>query len=251
MAEAIFQGSTDLLEQPKRRTWSMEAGWATVRTWVGPKEATEAWAFKLSTTAGVSQVESSDDGAVGTVSATYPDPQTPGTNPSLNVTWELIGNSLEKPLETHSSIQSSDATIRGQLAKAKKYAMNPDEDLTPDQIAAKIAAFDDKVKNWYALYSQGVTGYEVTYYVLRKTIKVASGDQVRASLSNGNKVEAPTGVPTDLFDIPVDYGDSATDYTWLKRPPTVTYLGRGKYSIQQEWWGAKWSQILYGGTKTP
>jgi hypothetical protein len=240
-----FQGSSDVIEQPSRRDYSKSNGWATIRSWVGPRDAIYDFAVELTST-GAESLSITDEGPTSTVTATYPDAQDSSIDSTQgidNVEWELLGSDLEKPLETHSALNpGTDATKIDDITAAKAAAINGNP---------LDAAWGTAAQQLYQLMSQGVQAYVTTQYVLRKTIKVARGSEVQASLSNVNRVEAPSGVPTDLFNVPTSTGDGST-LEWLKKPPTVRALGKGKFAIEQEWWGAtKWSSGLYGGTSSP
>lgn len=230
-------------QQPDRREWSESVGWQTVRTWIVPADDRAALEQELIED-GAIKVSSVDDGATSTVSGTYPDARDgsqPGAEPQ-NVTWELVGNDLMKDIRTHSSLEPATDDDRRYIAEAKAAVDTGEE-------PASMTSWTTKAWNVYYLLSKGTTDYVLTQYVLRKTIRVSESDGVKASLTNVNKVEAPSGVPGALFSLPSEQGDGAIQ--WLKKPPTVTYLGRGKYAITQEWWAGKWSSVLYGGSATP
>jgi len=252
---ATTHGETDPLEQAPRRTWTRSGGWATIRTWLGDKAGCESLAAKLTNEVGPEAMDlSSDDNVNYRLEVTYPDGQDTALNLGAgdsNVTWELIGNSLNKDLKTHSSISPTDATDRADLACAEEWARSPSlAGANAAAIAKKVATLSAKAQKLYQHLSKGTQGYEIASYVIRKTIKLGYSQAVKASLSNVNKVEEPTKCDTTFFEIPTQQGDSTIE--WLKRPPTVTQVGRGKYYIIQEWWGAtKWSSDLYGGTAKP
>ncbi len=241
---ANFQGSGSVLEQPKQRTWNKANGWSTVRTWIGEKQDIFDFSVDLASSLGAEQVDVTDEGPTATVRATYPDAQDTsldGNQGVDNVEWELLGSDLEKPLVAHGFFDSfGDDTLKNELNEAAKAV----KEATP-----KDGAWGIEAKVLYDMLSNGTEAYVLTRYVLRKTIKVARSSLVQASLTNVNKVEAPTGVPTDLFEIPDEQGDGTIE--WLKKPPSVRALGKGKYSIEQEWWGGQWSEILYDGTDQP
>lgn len=243
MSTTTFIGIKDMIRQPDRREWAVGTGDLTIRTYIGPQS--QAAALKTQLVAdGATKVTQADDGATSTVTATYPfiaeDGVPPTTNAGQNITWELLGNDLNKDLRTHSSLSpTTDAEAKDINAAIEAVSAG----------TAKVSSWCAKAGIVFDLYSKGTTEYVLTQFVLRKTIKVSAADGVAASLANCNKVEAPTGVPTALFAIPTNQGDGAIE--WLKKPPTVAYLGNGKYSIAQEWWAGKWSQDLYGGTASP
>lgn len=245
MSTPTFIGIQDMIRQPDRREWAVGTGDQTIRTYIGPRDQADALKAQLITD-GAIKVTQQDEGATSTVTATYPyvvaDGVPPTTNAGQNITWELLGNDLNKDLRAHSALQPTTGTNEpADITEAYAYISEGGK--------AEKASWCDKAKYIYRLLSKGTTEYVVTQFVLRKTTKVSAADGVTAALTNCNKVEAPTGVPTALFQVPTEQGDGTIE--WLKKPPTVAYLGNGKYSIAQEWWAGKWSQGLYGGTATP
>lgn len=241
----IIKGDAGPLEQPKVRTWTADRGWATVRVWKGAKEVIQSFIFTEQEPPGYESIRMTDEGEIATVEITYADSAAGVTDAgAMNVEWELLGNDLEKDLKTHSSLASDDDAILTQLAAAEKEFLNP-----VSGIDYPRTEWDLKAKTLWRHLSKGTKAYLVTQYVLRKTIKVARDAGVLASLVGVNTVEEPAGVPSDLFLQPTDQGDGPIE--WLKKPPTVRFLGRGKFSIVQEWWGGKWSGSLYLGSETP
>jgi len=238
-----FTGLNTPVPQAERRTFSRENGWTTTRTWEGPTN--EIMALAAGLTSEASTIDISGEGPTRRLTATYADAQDEALDSQqqeLNVTWELLGNSLFKDLKTHSSIEPDNEEERKQVLKAEENIHQPGKH-SEESLGVKGLKL-------YQHLSKGTEGYEVVYWVLRKTIKVGVGTDVALSISNVNRVEAPTGVDTALFSIPVSIEDIA-NMRWLKRPPSVLALGRGKYSIVQEWWAGKWSSDLYGGAEIP
>jgi hypothetical protein len=259
---AQFSGTSDLLEQPQRRSFSLESGWSTIRTWQGPKDSVLVYANQLAAERVATNIEVSNDGPVGTVSATYPDGQDEVLDQdaeTLNVTWELFSSDLEKDLSTHYQLIPTSDLERANQVKAKEWVTNPpinenyvatgnaatDTAAAIAYITSSVAELDTKSKIIYDLMTRGTTSYIVAQYVIRKTIKVGRNSDVLASETNIGRVTSIDGVPPGLFQIP-------GNHEWLKKAPNVIFLGRGKYQIVQEWWGAdKWSQGLYAGTAQP
>jgi len=246
-----FQGTTTVLEQPKKRTWTKADGWSTVRTWEGPTDAIFDKAVELSQINGAEGVDLTEDGPTATVQATFPDAQDAGLDINQgeeNIEWELLGNDLEKDLKTHPYLKPASNADRKGLAAAERASQ---EATDPDPNWPSIA--DD----YYKFLTQGTTAFILSQYVVRRTIKVSRLALVKASLANVNKVESPlvSGMPSDLlFALPTIqvHGQTTSALEWLKKTPQVRHLGRGKFSIQQEWWGAdKWSAALYNGTDVP
>lgn len=245
-AQQSIIGQKSVLEQGKQRMWKAERGWATVRTWVGSKAACNAYLVTVQSS-GATEIDCSEDGPTSTITATYPDAQDSSLSAlqsTQNITWELLGNDLEKNLKTFYTIfnQATGTAAQRQDLNAAEKAIK--------EATAINAGWYAGAQTYFKLASQGIESYLLTQYVLHKSIKVGGDGVVAASLANVNKVEAPSGVPTILFSVPTDDGQGTLE--WLKKAPRVLYLGRGKYSIDQQWWGAaRWSNELYGGTGSP
>jgi hypothetical protein len=236
-------------QQPDKREWSESMGWQTVRTWIVPADDRAALEQELITD-GAIKVSSTDDGATSTVSGTYPDARD-GAQPSetaANVVWELLGSDLNKDIRTHKDLRAADGSAGDSARKDINAAFE-----AVSAGSALVSTWDTKAATIFRLLSKGTTEYAVTIYVLRQTIKCAAADGVRASMDDCNRVVALPAYPTSLFNLSglKMPDDSGTSVEWLKKPPTVTYLGGGKYAITQEYWGASWSQVLYGGTALP
>lgn len=232
-------------QQPDRREWSESVGWQTVRTWIVPADDRAALEQELIAD-GAIKVSSVDDGATSFVSGTYPDARDgsqPSTDPQ-NEIWELLGGDLNKDIRTHKNIApTSDSESKDINAAFEAVAAG----------TAKVSTWGTRAGYAFDLLSKGTTEYVTTVFVLRHTVKCASTDGYTASMANLNRVVALPSYPTALFNlsglkIP---DDSSKSVEWLKKPPTVTYLGGGKYAVTQEYWGALWSSILYGGSATP
>jgi hypothetical protein len=243
---ATFHGSTEYIQQPDRREWDKANGWQTVRAWIGPREGSLPFAQTI-TADGAIKVTVADDGPTSTITASYPDIRDAASVNSeygteLNVAWELDVSELEKDIVTHKAITPYNDGDRVDINEAKTAAADG-KPMNPNWSA--------EASELYRFLSQGTTGYLVFAPILRKTIKVTDAAGVKASLDNvGRAGAAPADCPQILWDNPTATADGDA-MQWLKKGPRVLEIGRGKYSIVQEWVGAKWSTILYGGNDSP
>lgn len=243
---ATFHGSTEYIQQPDRREWDKSNGWQTIRSWIGPREGSLTFAQGV-TDDGAIKVTVADDGPTSTITASYPDIRDGATVNSetgieINVTWELDYSDLAKDILSHTYFSSVGSGVKADLVAAKA-AVDAGEPVN--------AAWDTKAQEYYQFLSQGTTDYEMQAPVLRKTVKVAEAAGVKAATTGvGRSGAAPSDCPQVLWDNPTTNADG-TSLTWLKKGPRVLDIGKGKFSITQEWVGARWSSILYCGNDSP
>lgn len=247
MSDAVrFVGRVgEMIEQPKKRKWENGGGWFTTRRWLGPVEMALPFANGLTTDGAQNITVSSEDGPIGEVVADYPDGEDPtldGEQGVVNVTWELSALSNEKSLRTHTTLEPANDAERADLNLAEQAFLSG---------LPKNSSWGTKAKKLFDHLSKGTSAYSAHYWLLRKTTKCSRESGVTAALSGIDRVGDPSGAPDALFDIPTGVGDGDS-IEWKKSPPSVTYLGRGKFSITEEWIGAReWSSDLYGGSAEP
>ncbi len=107
------------------------------------------------------------------------------------------------------------------------------------------------------LLRRGVTEYIRNCVILRQSLNVKRRSTAvcrwtgvdRAWLFTG-ETGSPSHVPTILIGSVTAMPDySATKKQWLKRAPSLTQTGRGRFRLTQDWWFQKnWSFNLYLGT---
>ena len=248
-----FTGENGVLEQPKERQYSKGAGWSTIRKWIGPTTDILSLAASLATEEKAQALSITGDGPTDTLTATYPDAQDGGgldlSWSTDNVSWELLGGQLEKDIRTHYSLFTTTEAEMADIIKAEYAArsggVNMDgSNYAPTTIPGTYV---------YNFLRQGTTSYQIAQWVLRKTTKIGTGASVKVAVTGINKIESVSGTFNDgvikLFDLPA--GDGWESIEWLKQTPQVRIIGRGKYSITQDWLGGVWSTLLYGGSHSP
>jgi hypothetical protein len=147
--------------------------------------------------------------------------------------YELWGNDLYKPVQTHPYFDS--------LTPAEFLAVRQAMD-----DGTEITSADKKQELW-ELENRGTVEYLESAYVLRETKNVSKRSVLAASYDNVNRVESPP----DTAQVNRLIG-SLPAGQWLKKSPQVRQYGARRWQIVQEWWWAvTWSAILYGGTGAP
>ena len=94
-------------------------------------------------------------------------------------------------------------------------------------------------------YEHGVEVYHETGFVFRRSLTGVRTSYVKTTFDGVNEiVTGKIRFQTDMFNLirKLPAGE------WLKRPPAVERLGRGRWRVYEEYqWATKWS-IVYGGT---
>lgn len=225
----------NLVEQKKRRTWSTDTGWATVRIWEGTQAGIDALAANLLNLGQAVSIDISGSGAKYILSATYPDSgdQQGTDNQAIqSATWELYSNDIQQPIRTHPYFDP-DENGGGDALRALYSKIDADiaDGVVEDTYGNAIA---DAYKNRAV---KGVTHYLISQWVLRRTITAGRDTSIRASMSNVNKIEAPPAPSAMLDNLP--------SLVWIKKSPQVTQRNN-RYDIVQEWWGLdNYDPIIY------
>lgn len=128
------------------------------------------------------------------------------------------------------------------------------DDLSDPEIVAVRTKHDDgeaadpawsaKQKNLYMHLARGEESYMLTQFILRVTKNSVLTTEAKASFTNLNKVVTAPTLSSNMAALV----DSLPDGEWLKKPPQVENLGKGRWRVGQEYhWAEKWS-VIYGGT---
>jgi hypothetical protein len=164
---------------------------------------------------------------------------------------------------------------RGRATLIRRYVREPDKDieelygvdvikdictapyfdaLTDAQIVAVRTAHDNgepaaagwvaKQKNLYMHLARGEESYFLTQFILRVTKHSCLTTEAKASFEDINTVVTAPTLSANMASLV----DGLPDGEWLKKPPNVENLGKGRWRVGQEYhWAEKWS-IIYGGT---
>ena len=74
--DMVVKGTAGMTEQPLRRVYRRDYGWATIRTWIGPKDYADALASSIATIDSCEDVDL-ERGFPAIVRATFPDVSLP------------------------------------------------------------------------------------------------------------------------------------------------------------------------------
>lgn len=244
-------GDQGYTEQPRRRRWSRELGWQTVREWRGPVESVTALVPSLMAYADEIEVE---EGVPAKVTAYISDDDSGGA-PQDREELELDGNDLERPLELHpwwkANVTNYDAWVAA-VAVLKSDIEGQVRGVGVPQEGRKIEPkhndYDDEfgtqnVNRLRDCLLVDTQNYSAAQYVLRHTVHAGSRSAYKASMAGVNRVVSSADLPSNAdakFNLP-------PDVEWLKKPPHVQRVGM-RYRITQEYWAAKQWLWLYGGT---
>jgi len=128
------------------------------------------------------------------------------------------------------------------------------DDLTDANIIAVRTAFENseaadagwnaKQKNLYMHLARGSESYFETQFILRVTKHSVLLTAAAASFADINTVVTAPTLSSNMSALVA----SLPSGEWLKKPPSVENLGKGRWRVVQEYhWAKKWS-IIYGGT---
>lgn len=236
-------GAPGLTEQPPEKEYIPNRGWETVRIWYGTEQACYGFASQLIQTGyriRISRVENLTYG----IEARIPDAQdgaTPPNNPDDQqvVTWELVGNDLNKSLFDHDDFESipledDKQTLRDLRDGRKSFTSDFATLLT-----GTAAQFRD-------LLAKGVQGFTVSQYVLRRTGTVPLDWNGQFAMTNVGKVYTSTSQLETEESVPATLNFVMPSGQWLKRTPSIRQQRDGRWTINNEWWHAdEWSDLLY------
>jgi hypothetical protein len=238
-------GHPGLTEQPTEREYIPAQGWQTVREWHGSEAAVDGFSSQL-VQFGYRLRRFRVEGIIYGLEAQIPDAQD-GSAPPVDpdddqlVTWELVGNDLNKSIFDHDNF--SDVTS---VTAADQQTLRDIRDGTTKHTEAAATDLTGNAEKFRVLLSKGVQSFPISQYVLRKTSTVPlnwAGQQAMTNVgdvyTSTSQMETAEGVPNDLkFIMP--------EGKWLKRTPTIRQQRSGRWQINSEFWHADdASDVLY------
>jgi hypothetical protein len=129
-------------------------------------------------------------------------------------------------------------------------------DLTDAEVAAVRAEYEKTgggvadvswnqlQKNLHTHLLRGEESFTLTQFILRVTNFCVRSSQINASFEDCNRVVPGIVLSPDMAALV----NSLPTGEWLKKPPQVESLGRGRWRVTYEYhWSEKWS-VVYGGT---
>jgi hypothetical protein len=269
MAAEVIKGLDGFTLTGQQEDWKSETGYAVVKSYQGPQASRESFRTSL-ILAGASSVTMST-GVPCVVSAVFP-LSVSGWNEDQQAqdeaVWELIGEVVEKRLESHGKFNLL-AGSQGVLALIEK-------DISDGSIANPTTGA--LAKDWDTLYAGvgslnqyaklrmfGTDSYQETVWRVRMSMTVSRVSRIKCKNTDVGKIVAwsAIGVPAAAkFNQPTIHickplgGGTFTDELvgeWLVQPPQVRWrkLMR-KWDVTQEWIGTvSASATIYdGGTLT-
>lgn len=252
----LFRGTSDVIEQPKRRRYQDGRCISTTRSWRGSKAAIEAFG-KSNAELFSDGYEITDNGSHALLSAEFQDEQSNQIGGEgdgvLKLTWERDRVLLLKPIETHPywATQESDRAKRAKgFAIAQAYLVHRDRDqLVADweESGALPAWIDEYLED----RSLGVESYYSEYYVVRRRRLLSNRSKVKLADAGAFTVSATAPINSDSpgdtrvsslpkFTVPAGL-------KWLRMPTQCHQMPKGKVEAIEEWYGAtEWAERYYG-----
>jgi hypothetical protein len=283
MAKEQVIGTNAFIEQAPKRTFTREAGWSTVRTYIGPQDLAEAKASDLEVL-GAESIEV-QKGVPAIITASFPDDagttQQEDATSEKNAIWELSVCDLEKDLRTHGRFHASLASasilalIDADIERGEATGGSSLGTVDYNTLYAGFGALNEYV----ALRAMGVESYLSFRWTIRKTITSSRRSVLKwqttygpdntpdGSIVTWDKILVPNTAKFVQPQLRIFGGplvDSATSSawqnfaidSWLQKPASVQYEQSGrakKFQMIREWIGAvSWSGTLYeGGNAEP
>ena len=236
-------GYPGLVKQPSEREYIPGEGWETVEEWHGSQGAVDGF---------ISQLLQFNyrlrrfrvEGATYGVEARIPDAQdgsAPAADPDddQTVTWELIGNDLEKDLfdaPKYIALSGTEKIVLDELRQTRNFENQNLSVINPNTDGER---FKD-------LIEKGAQAYPVSQYVLRRNATVSPDWPGTFAIANVNKFYATTAALIAAENVSASLKFALPDGMWLKRTPTVSEQRNGRVEAVNEWWHADtWSEALH------
>lgn len=243
-------GSKDIIQLPDKRTWNLTDGLQVYKRFGGTADAVKAKFNALASAElpSVDEINEEINGQSGTLICRiwdYSGAQAGGNTEANNAVWELRGQDVMKPIETHSDF---DTIIASRKRAIENYVRDP------AQYSTTLA--NDAEKKLAGYLAHQVLEFPLTEYILRKSIILSRRSTIQASYTNCNRVVAmeniapPSVLLGVLTNLPKMDGTSGA-WEWLKKTPQCLQVSKQKFQLYYEWWGVeRWAEI-YGGSWNP
>lgn len=173
---------------------------------------------------------------------------TPGIPADMQVVEELYGVDIIRDVRAApyfctggaAEVTDDEAAIVSKAVERKDI----ESAIIAPEYGTAFSAWTDGMKQLRYHMLHGNESYYETGFVLRRSkIGVITSDLKQTFLDINKVVDAPIFLSDmDMLIYLLPEGE------WLYRPPSVEYLGGGKWRVQEEWhWAEKWSK-MYGGS---
>lgn len=181
------------------------------------------------------------------------EPQSRSPVAELDITWDLVGNDLEKDIYQHESLLTAGAsasaigTLRRVTAEYDSgettYAASVNQ-LTAEEVADGIAA--GTLSDLFLLHAAQVQSFSDSAWVVRRTARLGPRFPAQTTILNVRAVYETSGDFASFELIPATRKWVLPAGQWLKRTPNYQQQTNGNTTYTQEWWWAKeWSVTLY------
>ena len=236
-------GAPGLTEQPTDREFVPQQGWQTIREWHGSQTAVDGFLSQL-IQSGYRIRRFRVDGSTYGVSAEIPDAQdgaAPSDDPANDqtVTWELVGNDLNKDIFDHPNyegLSDVEKIVLDELRRTRNFE-------NANLVTINPGSTGDKFKQ---LIEIGTESFPVSQYVLRRTGTVSITWNGQFAMTNVGKVYASTSDLETAESVPAGLKFILPTGEWLKRTPSVRQERDGRWNITNEFWHAdSWADVLY------
>jgi len=241
MTREILPSSSDGIEETTQKSWTPDRGEQITTIKTGPGGSIDALyaadILKAQTDQTLASLSSNVSKGRGTFTIVkVPEPSTGDSN---RIEEDGIQELLAK-------------TVLRDIVLAPYF-----EDLNYRQVLEVFKAIrDDAVEvddDWIDLQdtlfhhlAKGIKVYNETAFIFRRSRKVGSMQQVKASMTDINQVTDLPHLATAIRNLI----DTLPTGEWLKSPPKLRFLGRDGWEVAEDWqWAPKWS-VVYGGTWT-
>lgn len=253
------QGINTATLESRLPLWRDGTGWVTEEIWHGGNAEIERKILDLQQGGGDEIRYISRKAGHSKISVLFSDEKylIPGFQKSsdLNVRWELDGDVVEKDLRTKESLFKPLSTDDGTRARWIALADEAIENATTEDLL-NDGGTPDCIKTYINLRLLGTDTYYYPVYVVRKITTVGNGSARKAAMDGILQVTKESPVKTKAVNLNSRAAKPKFDVPegleWLKMPPDVSEIGRNKYAIVEEWYGAEQhSGTLYEGGSGP
>lgn len=243
VTEAIKQGSV--------RVWSLEEGEALVTTYKGPYSVLETLYntyvdAALAGNPSISSVELPVTNGRATLTIRTVDQAYGGS--SGGETERIDGVEELYPVDITKDVAAApkyESLSSGDIAKVKRAI----SDLMDGSDAYTYLGGDGLMWDLWKRYQHGENNYLALSYVFRRSYVTNSRLRAISLLGTVNTVITQAALVAAINSKIASVVAAVPDGEWLVRTPKVSFQGRGKYHIEEEYqWALKWSDLYTGGT---
>ena len=236
----IKKGNVTVVEQDREIEWSSTTGFRSTRKFRGLKDDILGMVPSMRQAGYTFRISPDEDGPMSECVMTAPDAQDGADSSAeteITTIWTVAGNDIEKDIESHADWLTLAETEREHLREYKDGSKKE----------SAVATSTPDGAEFKTLIKAGTTSYTISQIVVQRTMTVnptySAGSD---SMTNVNRIYSKDGLTT-AEDIPSTIFFSLLAGQYLKRTPSITQQGNGRYQITNEWWHADtWSTLLYG-----